>query len=150
MTSLKISNINTRGFSLIEVMLVLALIAVAAAIGPTFSIQAISRSYALSERDLLVSLLTEQRAAALANVHESPHSLFIDTDHYVLFEGTTYVANNPTNRIVPKLSKASITGLETIAFSQLLADVATPGTITITGDTQTYTIAINSAGRIDW
>ena len=151
MTSLKISSTNTTsGFSLIEVVLVLALISLVAAIGPTFSFQTISRSYALSERDLLVSLLTKQRAQALANVHEAPQGLYIDSTSYVLFEGSSYSANNPTNQAVPKLSRATITGAQSMVFQQLTADVATPGTITITGDAQTYTIAVNAAGRLDW
>lgn len=133
-----------------EIVIVLALVSLIAAIGPTFSSSSISRSYALSERDLLVGLLTQTRANALANVHKSAHSLYVDSNSYVLYEGTNYSSGNTTNRIVPRLSKAQVTGLQTVTFLQLTADVVNPGTITITGDTETYIVEINDAGRINW
>ena len=149
MTSLKTYN-DKRGFSLIELLIVLALVAFVASIGTIFSMSSISRSYALSERDLLVSLLTQARAHALANVHESAQSVYIDTDAYVLYEGTTYDVNNVTNKVIPKVSHATVSGLDTITFNQITARVTNEGTITIAGDTQTYTIEVNNEGRINW
>lgn len=140
----------TKGFSLIEIVIVLALFAFIASLGTLFSTNFVSASYALSERDLIVSLLTQVRAKALANVHETPHSLFINTDAYVLYEGTTYSTSNITNVIIPKISHATVGGLQTVTFAQLTADVVHEGSITVAGDTKTYTITINSAGRINW
>ena len=105
MTSRKTYNINTmKGFSLIEIIIVIALVAVVASMSSLFSINSISRSYTISERDLLVSLLTQTRARALANVNKSAHGLYIDTNNYVFYEGNAYNAGNTTNKTVPKLS----------------------------------------------
>ena len=141
---------TTRGFSLMEVIIVIAIVAVVASFGSAFSLNSISRSNLISERDLLVSLLTQARAQALANVHESPHSVHIDTERYVLYEGTSYSFGNPTNRVVPKVSQATITGVATVTFAQLTADVASAGTVTIAGGVESYDIEINSSGRINW
>jgi prepilin-type N-terminal cleavage/methylation domain-containing protein len=139
-----------RGFSLIEVVIVIAIVAFVASIGTVFSMGSISRSYALSERDLLVALLTQTRAKALANVHESAHSVHIATSTYVLYEGTTFASNNPTNRHVPRVSRTTLSGIGTVSFSPLYANTATSGVITVVGDTQTYEVEINSVGMINW
>ena len=154
MTSQKICNANKislkKGFSLIEVLIVLGVVGVIASIGTIFSMGSVSRSYALSERDLLVGLLTQTRAKALANVHESAHSLHVATSTYVLYEGTTFSATNPTNTHVPKVSKAAMSGLDTVSFLPMTADVVSSGVITVVGGSQSYTIEINAVGRINW
>jgi prepilin-type N-terminal cleavage/methylation domain-containing protein len=149
MKSQKTCNIK-NGFSLIEVILVVAIVAFIASMGALFSTGAITRSYTISERDLLVALLTQTRAKALANVHESAHSLHIATSSYVLYEGTTFSESNPTNKLVPKMSEATLTGLSTVTFLPLTADVAGGGVISVIGGTQSYDVEVNSAGRINW
>jgi prepilin-type N-terminal cleavage/methylation domain-containing protein len=139
-----------KGFSLIEVLIVLGVVGVIASIGTIFSMGSVSRSYTLSERDLLVGLLTQTRAKALANVHESAHSLHIATSTYVLYEGTIFSVSNSTNKHIPRVSKATLTGLDTTTFLPLTADVASSGVITVSGDTQSYEIEVNSIGRINW
>lgn len=139
-----------KGFSLIELTIVIGLVAVLASIGTAFSISSISRTHALSERDLLVSLLTQTRAKALANVNENAHGVYIDTTYYVIYEGTSYSEENPTNHHITRTSTMPIDGLQDITFQQLTADVDETGTIEIGADTQTYIIEINSIGRINW
>jgi prepilin-type N-terminal cleavage/methylation domain-containing protein len=139
-----------KGFSLIEIIIVIALLAVVASFSSLFSTDSISRSYALSERDLLVSLLTQIRVKALSNIDEQPHSLHVQADNYVMYEGTTYNASNPTNHIIPKISKAQIQGLDTITFEQLTANVPHGGTLHIINDMETYDIEVNEVGRINW
>ncbi len=138
------------GFSLIEVLIVLAIVGVVVSFGAIFSMNSITRSNTLSERDLLASLLTQTRTKALANVHESAHSLHIATSTYALYEGTAFSAGNVTNTHIPKVSKSTVTGLDTVTFLPLTADTKSGGVITIAGDAQSYTIEINSVGRINW
>ena len=141
----------TRGFSLLEVIIVMALLAIVFSLGALFSTSAIARANALSERDLFVSLLTATRAKALANIDESPQSLYIDTNDFVTYEGTTYSAGNATNRRISKVSKAGISGQQTFTFAQLSGDALSGiGTTTIDGGAQKYTVNINTVGRIDW
>ncbi|MFM2381984.1 MAG: hypothetical protein RLZZ76_751 [Candidatus Parcubacteria bacterium] len=149
MTLLKTYN-NKNGFSLIEVILVIAIVAFIASMGVLFSTAAITRSYTIAERDLLVALLTQTRAKALANVHESAHSLHVATSTYILYEGVAFSESNPTNKHVPKVSEATITGLSTVTFLPLTADVAGGGVISIIGSTQVYDVVVNSVGRINW
>jgi prepilin-type N-terminal cleavage/methylation domain-containing protein len=149
MTSQKIYNDN-NGFSLIEVILVIAIVAFMASMGALFSTGAITRSYTIAERDLLVALLTQTRAKALANVHESAHSLYVATSTYVLYEGIVFSESNPTNKHVPKVSETTITGLSTVTFLPLTGDVAGAGIIAVTSGVQSYDVEVNSVGRINW
>jgi hypothetical protein len=68
----------------------------------------------------------------------------------VLYEGTTFSESNPTNKLVPKMSEATLTGLSTVTFLPLTADVAGGGVISVIGGTQSYDVEVNSAGRINW
>lgn len=140
----------SRGFSLIEIVIVIGLVGVLTACSVAFSMSSVSRTHALSERDLLVSLLTQTRAKAVANVQEKPHGVYIETDNYIVYEGTIYEEESLTNRIIPRNSHVTINGLKNIIFQQLTADVENTGTIEIVEDTQIYRIEINSAGRINW
>ena len=148
------SHSRTQGFSMIEVILVLALIGVIAlfSIGLTFN--SLGRSAVAQERDLFVSLLLRgARAAAIANINESSHGIHIDNDlnEYVLFQGTTYNASASTNRTISFTSdNIDVTGATDIVFEQLSGDVANEVTLALASGEQTSSIIIRETGQIDW
>ena len=139
-----------RGFSLIEVLLVIAIVAVTIAMSGAFSLGTVSRSYAIGERDVFVTLLTQARAKSLANIDEQTHSVYIDalTNRYVLYEGPS----SSTGAIyVTKSTSLIPIGQKTFTFEQLTGDgLSGIGTTTIDGGTVKYSVNINSAGRINW
>lgn len=146
-----------KGFTVIELILVIALVAIIASFGTVMTLSSLSKSAALQERDLFVTLLLRgTRAAALANKNESPHAIYIDnTNHaYVQFEGDTYAANNPTNRTIPFSSNSitiTNTGGDTVVFDQLSGNVSEgAGTITISNGNTAQEILIRENGQIDW
>lgn len=139
-----------RGFSLIEVLLVIAILAIAILMSGVFSFSTVSRTYAIGERDVLVTLLTQARAKSLANINEQTHSLYIDAinNRYVIYEGPSsstgaiYVAKSTT--LIP-------IGQKTFTFEQLTGDALSGiGTTTISGAPLQYSVNVNSAGRINW
>lgn len=143
------------GFSLVEVIIVLALIAVIAGFGMSFSMSSITRVGAGSERDLLVSLLTQARARAIANVDESAHGVSIDTSTH---EYVTYAkaggCTKPTTKStrIPMMSSATFDVKLDRCFAQLSIQVPPDmvGDTTITLAGQEYTVNVNTVGRIDW
>lgn len=144
---------RTQGFSLIELILVLALVGVVALFTVPLSLSALSRSAVAQERDLFVSLLLRgARAAALANINEKSHGIHIDngTKEYTLFEGTDF--NTGTNkRTIPFTSDTiSVTGGADIVFEQLSGNVANQVTLNIDNATQSDSIIIRRTGQIDW
>jgi prepilin-type N-terminal cleavage/methylation domain-containing protein len=142
-----------RAFSLIEVLVVLGVFAAVAAFSLFMGIDAIARGSALSERDTLVSLLTSARTAGLANINERPHGVRIDATHFTRFEGVSYDSFPSTRKSVPRNAAVSVSGPALpvdIVFSQLAATTTGYATITLTEAPASYTVDINSMGRIEW
>ncbi len=145
------------GFTLIEIIIVVGLLAVVVSFGMTMSMSSIARSNTIAERDLYVSLLTAARARAIANVDESAHGVYIDTTNseYVTYSGTSYSSSNPTNISVPMVSSADFDftdGSDDVSFAPLSIRVSgsQTGTTTITTASQEYAVNVNALGRIDW
>ena len=148
---------HQHGFTLIELVMVLALIGVIASFSAAMSLSSLSKSAVTQERDLFVTLLLRgARAASLANIGGTAHGVQIDNANhqYILFNGTTYTAGAASNRVIPYTNSAiSITNSagNTIVFEQLSGSVATgAGTITISNGNSTQSIIIRAVGQIDW
>lgn len=142
-----------RGFSLIEVLLVLGIFAAVAAFTLFMGIDTIARGSAMSERDTLVALITSARTSALANTQARPHGVRIDATSFTRFEGTSYTAFPATYRVVPRNSGVSISGPALpvdIIFSQLAATTTGYSTITLSQGGASYTVDVSSAGHIEW
>jgi Tfp pilus assembly protein FimT len=136
-------------------MVVIALVAVIAGFGMSFSMSSIARSNTQNERDMLVSLLTQARARSIANINEAAHGVYVDTanQRYVIYTkngGCTNATTTATN--IPFLTPATWSGPLDRCFGQLSVRVsgAQTGTTTITLANSSYSISVNSIGRIDW
>lgn len=145
-----------RGYTFIEVLVVVALVGVILGFGMIMSTSSIGRSSILSERDLFVSLLLRgARAEAIANADQVAHGVHIDnsTHQYTLFEGTSWSGATSMRTVAytdPSI-RISNTGGNDIIFAQRSGNVSTgAGTITFSKDVQSLVITINSIGQIDW
>lgn len=138
---------GNKGFSLIELCVVIAIVGFLAVMGSVFSTSAIGRSSALSERDLFVSLLIKTRAKALSNVNETPQGVYANATCYKFFEGNAGTPPACTASDIPK--SASFTG--TYRFQQLTGNALTgAGVTTVAFGGASYAVDINAAGRINW
>jgi prepilin-type N-terminal cleavage/methylation domain-containing protein len=146
----------SKGFSAIEVLLVMALVAFVAGMGLTVSFSSIAQSNAVQERDLLASLLISARARALANVNEREHGVHIDSTEYIIFEvdaGDDFADRDTDyDRVVERNDAVDIDPMDSeIIFEQLSGNVSTGiGDYTITQGENEQVVSINAAGRIDW
>ena len=146
------------GFSLIEVLIVIALVGIILSMGMLIGQSSIGRSYVYAERDTLVSLLTTARAQSLANMNESAHGVYISSTSTTLFEGSSYLLRKKSqDRIVPNSSSVQTlppplyTMPYYILFAQVSGNVTNgSGTTTLTDGASSSTIQINTAGRINW
>ena len=139
------------GFTLIEILVIVGLFGLLAAMGAFIGFDSIGRSSVHSERDLVVLMLTGARTRTLANVNEKAQGVRITNNEIILFEGTLYPGINP--RSTPRNSAITVSPAlpVDIIFDQLSANVTTGAcTITLTQDTKNATIEINGQGRIDW
>ncbi|OGG47385.1 hypothetical protein A2671_01025 [Candidatus Kaiserbacteria bacterium RIFCSPHIGHO2_01_FULL_49_13] len=145
---------NAKGFTVIELLIVLAIATLISSIGLIYGYDTFTRSSVRSQEDTLGRLLQTARARAISNVNQSPHGVHIDPDKYVLFSGLTYDPLDPENEPFPRNSSVIIStdpsGMNNFVFAQLSGDASPTGTIVLNASGQNYNIVINSEGGIDW
>jgi prepilin-type N-terminal cleavage/methylation domain-containing protein len=150
----------SRGFSMIEVIVSLGVLAIVGGVGLMVSMEGYRGGNFHAERALVVSLLQHTRTEALASVCSGSsctdaraHGVYIDevTKKYVLFEGASYATRDTTQDRTLDASPALVrSGLSETVFTPYSADSATPGTITLTGEGRTSVITIGGRGQISW
>lgn len=145
------------GFTLIEVMIVLGLIALIGGLGLFVSFD-LYKSYSFrSERNTVVSSIQKARGQALANINQTKHGAHYDSGSncilyskcYVIFEGSSFVAGAASNIEIQASSAVAVTWSNDIVFNQL-DGASNAVTITLTQDANSATISTNNAGRIEW
>jgi Tfp pilus assembly protein FimT len=135
---------------LIEVLIVLAIITILAAMGLVVGANSY-RSYAFrSQRETVVSVLERTRSRAMANLYASPWVACAGASAYEIKRGDT-CATGVTQDTVQVSPGLTISGFPAtgIAFSQL-AGTTTAQTIQITDGTHTATITTYGTGSISW
>ena len=116
-----------RGFTLLEIVLVLSLIAVVAAFALSFPLSAFRSQARQAEMVTLVSLLELSRSDAFANKDRLPHGLAIVGTSYVQFSGVTFDMSNPKTWVTTEMVYPLV-----LASSSVTEVVFTPLTATTT------------------
>lgn len=147
------------GFSLIEVLLVLAIVGVLLS-GTLFFTNNYYRDTALqNERQLLISLLYTTRADAMNNIEGMPHGVAFFPDGfsgYVLFSGNDYeLSDISTRKMMPIDYPVTLAASSPafITFKQLSGDASYSGELILIDSNRsdaTTGIIINYAGKIGW
>ena len=153
---------NAAGFSLLEILMVIGLLAVVGVLGLFMSMDSF-RGYAFrNERDTIISVLQKARSQAVSNVclqgtvpactDGQPHGVHFLAGQYIIFQGNVYVSGNSLNQvIVSNNPNAAVAGMTDVVFSQLSGEAAPAGNITVSDSFgHTSVISINSAGQITW
>ena len=143
---------DKRGFTIIEVLVVIALITAIASVGIVSGIDSYQRYLFRSSIDTATSLLQKARSSAIHNVGETSHG--VDFDHvpekFVLFRGDSYMTRDPSFDLLVDRSKATtLSGLSEVVFDQLSGETV-GGDIILTNGIRTTTITINNEGGINW
>jgi prepilin-type N-terminal cleavage/methylation domain-containing protein len=152
--------LKVRGFTLLEVVIVMAIMVIILGFGLFTTLDAYSGFIFRSERNNLVSILTRARSQALNNVNESPHGVCYISPNYILFRGPTCTPGLSTNEVIGGSSAVTVSGIsqaKPVVFEQLtgrLIPQISPETkeleIVITTATRGATTSINNLGRINW
>ena len=150
-----------KGFTLIEVILVIGLLLIIATFGLFFSFESF-RGYSFhSDRDILVSLLQHVRSQAIGNTCRGSgctdgksQGIKIQNDKFIMFQGNSFddlSTDHSLDVIVSTNSNVSHSGQDEFVFTQLSGDVLDPGDVTLTDlSGKTSTISINSEGQVIW
>ncbi|MDP3741155.1 MAG: prepilin-type N-terminal cleavage/methylation domain-containing protein [bacterium] len=142
----KIQN-SKLGFTLIEVIIGMGILATIAAFGLFISMDVYRGNSFHTERNIIISILQKARSRAVNNINQISHGVCFQSGNYVIFEGPTCPGTNPET--FPRGSSVSSTWPSEIVFDQLTGNTI-GGSITITDGARTSIVTINNEGRISW
>ncbi len=149
-----------RGFTFFEVLIVIGLLTIVGSLGLLVSMDSYRSSGFYADRNLLVAALQRARAEAINNIclgactdvnDGKAHGVHIQSESYVIFQGTSYSAGDPVNAVFPAHTTLTESSLSDVVFSPLTATTSTTGDITLSDNAgHTSTITIGSEGQITW
>jgi prepilin-type N-terminal cleavage/methylation domain-containing protein len=154
MASPKILTAKHAGFTLVEIVVSLAILTILFSLGLLMSMDALRGSTFRSERESIVSILLKARSRSMANIDGSAWGVCYRAPKYVLFKGGSCATPATTdeefdaNQGVALASNFAAT-FPTFTFSQLSGQ-SNGGTITITQNGRTSVVSINHEGTINW
>lgn len=143
--------IQDKGFTLIEIIIVLAIFAGLSVMGLIIGIDAYSRYLFQSDLSKAATLLQKARSSALSNIGETSHGVYFgDPEKFILFRGASFATRDALfDRPVDKSKAVATTGLTEIAYTPL-SGTTTDGTVVLNDGIRSATIIINHEGLIDW
>jgi len=160
---LQTKSIN-RGFTLIEILVTLGLIALVVAIGSIANVNMYTRGLSSSEESLLVTTLQKVRSRAMNNIDASMHGLYIEEDpsgsgeyYLIVFSRDSSGSDEEEEPILLNKHKTiEVTGLDEVVFKQLSGEVENyidedHDTITISVDgSPVKVVEVKENGLIIW
>ncbi|MEK7648954.1 MAG: prepilin-type N-terminal cleavage/methylation domain-containing protein [Patescibacteria group bacterium] len=140
------------GFTLLELMLAIAIIAVIAVGAITLDIPAQQRNDLDTVRNSIIQTLHSARTKARAADGDAQWGVSIQQSTFVLFKGASYASRDASYDEATDIPQTlAPSGLGELTFAKRTGDPAQTGSITLTSKTnEQRTITINAKGMIDY
>jgi prepilin-type N-terminal cleavage/methylation domain-containing protein len=150
-------NLN-GGFTLIEIIIVVGLLAIIAGFGLFLSMDSYRGYVFHAEQNLAISVLQKARSQAIVNIDQQPHGVYLDLagKQYIIFEGPTHTSFPSTNIPVPfissSISHSGMGGANEVLFNQLDASVSVVPSALHLSDSASHNsdINFNNEGQINY
>ena len=152
----------SRGITLIEIIVVMALITIIAALTMATSMDAFRGYSYRNERDTVVNSLQRARSQSISNMclgtctTGMPHGIHFEAGKYTIFQGTDWASRNTLiDEVIQTNPAITTTGPTDVIFAELSGNITVNpvGSLNIvvkdaTGHTSTITL--NNEGQIKW
>mgnify|MGYP003393241446 CR=1 FL=1 len=148
-----------KGFTLIEILVVLGIITIIGSISIIMGVDDYRRQLFRSDRDVLITALQHARAQSVSNIclgdgcdNGKPHGVYISDDEYIMFQGESYATRDTdVDAVIDADSDIEQSGISEVVFEQLSGDVSSPGDIVLTDSLgRVSTTTVGSEGQIFW
>lgn len=138
-----------KGFTFIELILVVALISIVTAMSAVFYTRFLTQNAVLNTVDQLVGQMHKAQIYAMSGRQGSNWGVNYSSSVIILYSGNSYLArNNVFDEKFSVNSNITVSGFSDINFNRLTGVPNVTPTITITGNNNTKSIIINSQGGI--
>jgi Tfp pilus assembly protein FimT len=158
----KISIRSESGFTLIELIVIVAMVAVLFSSISFFSSDVYRGFIFRSDRNLAISALQKARSQAVSNIDQTSHGVHYDSGAnctgvtqnpcYIIFEGNTFTPGAASNEILTANKGITVSWTD-VFFNQLDGGITTPpGSPFHLSDIANHSsdITLNNAGQIAW
>lgn len=144
------------GFSVLEILLVIAMVAVTAAMAGPFLSGAFSQGELTAIVDKAVDSLKEARTSAMTGREGGKYGVHFETGQLVFFTGETYSAADPDNIVHELSGLVEITAIDISGGGSDIRFASVSGSPIVTGSVEftdtsggSKTVSVNEAGLID-
>jgi prepilin-type N-terminal cleavage/methylation domain-containing protein len=144
------SNISSLGFTLVELLLVMALVLIVGMVTSSIGISYYQSQILTETTDNFTSVLRQAQGYAMSGKNNSAFGIFVAEDSYVLFEGQDYESRlSNEDMIFPINSYINISGPSEIIFSPFTGTSNVVDTVYISFGSRAKQVEILSSGYID-
>jgi len=141
-----------RGFTLVELLIVLAVFGILFLIVGTISLNSLPKSQLLVSADQAEQTLRRAQALSVDRRADSVWGVHLTAGDMTLFAGETYVGRDVSyDEVTAFPAGISVSGLTDVLFAIRTGKTQNTGAITLTSDAtgETEVLVINSAGSVD-
>jgi prepilin-type N-terminal cleavage/methylation domain-containing protein len=139
-----------KGFTLVEMLIVLGIFSVMAAAVAPFTYDNYESTLFLSEKSSLVSLLQQARQQSIDNIDGMPHGVHFDNDEVTVFEGGTYASSSSQSGEVDLSKTVTLAGGVDVVFEQLSGQSSVSMSLQLIDGRRSASIIVEASGRIDY
>lgn len=135
-----------KGFTLIEVVISLAILAIIFAVGSPITLDFYLDYQLEAETSLLTSALQQTRNLSMINHNESNHGLYVDADNFVIFQGVSFASRvQNQDKIFPRARLITISGPGELIFTALSGQTAST-TYNLSDGRKNKNVYVNAEG----
>jgi Tfp pilus assembly protein FimT len=147
--------VNVKGFTLIEILISIAIMMVMISIGITVFYSSKKAATLTASSDGVISTLEQARSNALSGKDGSDYGVRFSTSTYTFFTGDTYNSSDSSNIIYQTNAGTTITSSlggsgNTVVFYRLTGLPSATGTVTVSqqSPSKSHVITIGSQGNV--
>jgi len=137
------------GFTLIEILIVIALLVVIVSLGATLGRQTLVNQELERAREVVRSELARAQGDTIAGTRDSEWGVAFTANSITRFVGPSFAGRNPSFDATTSFPNATIAGPAEIVFVRPTGVPVAPGTITINIGNQNAAVMVNAAGAIE-